>query len=71
MLEVISTIMLNFVAVYLVSYLVRGPMQEPTHIYPQTPTIASAAHLPRFWPATRLHLGFAIAIVACVRQRGG
>lgn len=65
-LEVISTIMLNFVALYLVSYLVRGPLQEPTHIYPQTSPIPAAAHLPRFGPLTRLHLGFAIAIVACV-----
>ena len=64
-LEVISTIMLNFVAAYLVSYLVRGPMQEPTHVYPQTSTIAAAAQLPRFGPTTRLHLGFAIAVVAC------
>ena len=47
-LEVISTILLNFVAANLVSYLVRGPMQEPTHIYPQTPTIPLAAQLPRF-----------------------
>ena len=27
--------MLNFVALYGVSYLVRGPLQEPTHVYPQ------------------------------------
>ena len=65
-LEVISTIMLNFVAAYLVSYLVRGPMQEPTHIYPQTETIASSAQLPRFGATTRLHVGFAIAVVACL-----
>jgi ABC-type uncharacterized transport system permease subunit len=65
-LEVISTIMLNFVALYLVSYLVRGPLQEPTHIYPQTSTIVDAAQLPRFASTTRLHVGFAIAIVACV-----
>jgi simple sugar transport system permease protein len=64
-LEVISTIMLNFVAAYLVSYLVRGPMQEPTHVYPQTATIATTAQLPRFGTSTRLHLGFAIAVVAC------
>jgi simple sugar transport system permease protein len=31
-LEVISTLMLNFVAQFGVSYLVRGPLQEPTHI---------------------------------------
>src|SRR4051812_42507469 len=65
-LEVISTIMLNFVALYLVSYLVRGPLQEPTHIYPQTSSIADAARLPRFSSATRLHFGFAIAVLACV-----
>jgi ABC-type uncharacterized transport system permease subunit len=64
-LEVISTIMLNFLAGYLVSYLVRGPMQEPTHIYPQTVSIASAARLPRLGTETRLHIGFAIAVMAC------
>jgi simple sugar transport system permease protein len=65
-LEVISTIMLNFVALYLVSFLVRGPLQEPTHIYPQTSSIVDAARLPRFGPTTRLHVGFAIAVAACV-----
>jgi len=64
-LEVISTIMLNFVAAYLVSYLVRGPLEEPTRVYPQTAAIAQTAQLRRFGPTTRLHTGFAIAIVAC------
>ncbi len=64
-LEVISTLMLNFVAAYLVSYLVRGPLQEPTHIYPQTESFVVAAQLPRFGSSTRLHAGFAIACVAC------
>lgn len=65
-LEVISTLMLNFVASYLISYLVRGPLQEPTHVYPQTLSVADAARLPRFGPTTRLHLGFALAIAACL-----
>ena len=39
-LEVISTLMLNFVALFGVSYLVRGPLQEPTRIYPQTLPLA-------------------------------
>lgn len=65
-LEVISTIMLNFVALHLVSYLVRGPLQEPTHIYPQTVTFVDAARLPRFGSTTRLHLGFLVAVLACV-----
>ncbi len=61
-LEVISTLMLNFVAVDLVSYLVRGPLQEPLHIYPQSPTLPPNARLPHFGPTTRLHWGFAIAV---------
>jgi ABC-type uncharacterized transport system permease subunit len=64
-LEVISTIMLNFVAAYAVSYLVRGPLQEPTHIYPQTPTFVLAAQLPKLSAGTRLHLGFVIAVCGC------
>ena len=64
-LEVISTIMLNFVALNLVGWLVRGPLQEPTHAYPQSATIAESARLPRI-PGTRLHLGVAIAIVAAL-----
>jgi len=31
-LEVISTILLNFIAAYLVSYLVRGALQEPLRV---------------------------------------
>ena len=62
-LEVISTLMLNFVAQYLVSYLVRGPLQEPTHVYPQTETFSTSAHLPLLISGQRLHLGYAIALV--------
>ncbi len=62
-LEVISTIMLNFVALHLVGVLVHGPMQEPLGIYPQSAPIADAARLPRIVPGTRLHAGFAIALL--------
>ena len=65
-LEVISTIMLNFIAANLVSYLVRGPLQEPTRVYPQTEIIATAARLPRLWPATRLHAGIVLALVVAL-----
>ena len=61
-LEVISTIMLNFVALYAVSYLVRGPLQEPTHAYPQSSSIAEALRLPRIHGAGRLHLGILLAL---------
>jgi simple sugar transport system permease protein len=64
-LEVISTIMLNFVALNLVGFIVRGPLQEPTHAYPQSSALPPEARLPRV-PGTRLHLGVAIAAFAAV-----
>lgn len=62
-LEVISTLMLNFVAADLVSYLVRGPLQEPLHIYPQSATLPAIARLPHFGSNTRLHWGIVLAVV--------
>ena len=62
-LEVISTIMLNFVALHLVGALVHGPLQEPLGIYPQSSPLPDAARLPRLLSGTRLHAGFVIAVV--------
>jgi ABC-type uncharacterized transport system permease subunit len=63
-LEVISTILLNFIALYLISFLVRGPLQEPTHVYPQSSSIPPYAQLPVILGGTRLHAGFILAIAA-------
>lgn len=65
-LEVISTIMLNFVALYAVSFLVRGPLQEPTHAYPQSSSIAEGVRLARIPGAGRLHIGIIIALVIAI-----
>jgi general nucleoside transport system permease protein len=61
-LEVISTLVLNFVAASLVSWMVQGPLQETRRVYPQSDPIAEAARLP-VMPGTRLHLGFAVGLV--------
>lgn len=61
--EVLSTLMMNFTAAYLISYLVRGPLQEPTRVYPQSPTISSALQLPIIITSSRLHAGFIIALL--------
>jgi simple sugar transport system permease protein len=61
-LEVISTLLLNFVADGLVSFMVQGPLQERQGIYPQSDQVAASAWLPVV-PGTRLHLGLALALV--------
>jgi simple sugar transport system permease protein len=61
--EVISTLLLNFVADAVVSFAVTGPLQEPTHIYPQSATIAVSAQLPKLVEGARMHLGLPIGLV--------
>lgn len=61
--EVISTIMLNFIAAGLVSYCVHGPLMEAEARYPQTDLLPPAAHLYRLLPPTRLHLGIPLALL--------
>jgi simple sugar transport system permease protein len=59
--EVITTLLLNYVAIHVAGWVVRGPLQEPRGVFPSTAEIAEAARLPLLVPGARLHLGFVIA----------
>lgn len=59
--EIITTIMLNYVALSLTSWLVKGPLRDPTLVSPQTPLIPIGDRLPH-WGTTRVHLGLGVAI---------
>ncbi len=64
--ETISTLLLNYVAILLVSFFVFGSMKDPESAnYPQTAQLAASAQLPAFF-GTRVHLGAALAIAALV-----
>jgi simple sugar transport system permease protein len=68
--EILSTVMLNAIAVQIMNFLLRGPMIDPTQLekaskIPQTARLLDAFRLPRLVP-TRLHLGFLIAVVLAV-----
>jgi ABC-type uncharacterized transport system permease subunit len=64
--EILSTIMMNAIAIQLMNMLLRGAMINTEQIgaarIPQTPRLAEAFDLPRLIP-TRLHLGTIIAVV--------
>jgi ABC-type uncharacterized transport system permease subunit len=64
-LEVISTLLLTFVAESLVSWMVQGPLQEAKGIYPQSDPLPLAARLPHL-PGSRLHLGIVVALLLAV-----
>lgn len=64
--EVINTIMMNYIAFNLTTYLVSGPMQSPTESF-KTPVIEESAKLFRFFePPIRFHIGFITAIGVAV-----
>ncbi len=60
--EVVTTLLLNSVALFGVSALLNGPWRNPISQWPQSPEIAASAIFPRLIPRTRLHLGFLLAI---------
>jgi simple sugar transport system permease protein len=61
--EVITTSMLNYVAIYLLAYLVHGPMMDPAGFnFPQSPLIADGLILLRLVEGTRLNVSFVVAL---------
>jgi len=68
--EILSTVMLNIVAVQLMNYLLRGPMIDPIEVdgsrIPQTERLTDNAAMPTLVDGTRLHLGVVIAVLAAV-----
>jgi simple sugar transport system permease protein len=62
--EIITSLMLNYVAILFSEYLVHGPWRDPGSFgFPGTPPLPDAAWLPR-WSITRVHLGLVFGLVA-------
>jgi ABC-type uncharacterized transport system permease subunit len=64
--EIVVTMLMNYIAVYFVSYLVQGPIKMPDQFYPQSAPILESARLPFIIPGTRLHVGFIIVLLFAV-----
>lgn len=66
--EVISTIMLNYIAANIEQYMLNYPMKEGgiTGPSPQTPPISELSKLKSILPPTNLNIGFIIAILAAI-----
>jgi simple sugar transport system permease protein len=60
--EIIVTILMNYIAIFVVSYFVHGPLKEEGW-NTQTPPVAATAQLPALWEGTRLHAGFYLALL--------
>ncbi len=64
--EILTTLLLNYVAIFFVNYLLYGPWKDPMYPgFPQTPRYPDAAILTQFFN-TRLHTGIIIGLVLAV-----
>lgn len=64
--EIINTIMLNYVATYIVAFLLNGPMQDIESGYQQSYIFPDSAKLGVIISDTRLHYGFLIGIALVI-----
>ena len=65
--EVVTTLLLNFVALLFVQMMLEGPLRDPMGMgWPQSPPVLPAAELPELLPRTRLHAGLLLALALAV-----
>ncbi|MCX6089420.1 MAG: ABC transporter permease, partial [Candidatus Atribacteria bacterium] len=61
--EIITTLMLNYIAIHVVDYFIYGPWKDPSNLgFPMTAAFPEIARLPLLG-TTRIHLGLFIALV--------
>lgn len=64
--EILSTLLLNYVAIIFMEHLYFGPWRDPAGFgFPGTAELPAAAWLP-LWPGTRLHLGLGLALLCAL-----
>lgn len=63
--EVINTIMMNYIALNMTSFLLNGPMkdQNPLNVIARTPLIAESARIAPLFDKLRIHWGFVLALI--------
>jgi ABC-type uncharacterized transport system permease subunit len=64
--EVITSLLLNYIAINLISYLVQNPLKEPNAPSPYSPLIAKSAQLPIILPGSLAHAGILLGAIAAV-----
>jgi ABC-type uncharacterized transport system permease subunit len=64
--EVVTTLLMNTIILFFISFLLNGVWRDPISGWPQSPTIADSAVFPTILPRSRLHIGFILAVIVVI-----
>jgi len=60
--EVLTTLMMNYIAIYMASYLLNGPLKSKASLFPETDLVGRDLWLDPLFPGTRIHAGILISL---------
>ncbi len=64
--DVVTTLLMNFIMIYIVQAILNGPWRNPKTMYPSSVPIAKNADFPIVIPNSRVHAGIFLSILAVI-----
>ncbi|MBI9101298.1 MAG: ABC transporter permease [Spirochaetales bacterium] len=64
--EIVVTMLLNYIAILLVSFFVHGPLKDPAGYYAQSKVLADTARLTHIFSGYNLHTGFWLFLLCTI-----
>ncbi|MBM4424005.1 MAG: ABC transporter permease [Chloroflexi bacterium] len=64
--EVVTTLLLNTVVLFVISFLLNGPWRDPVSGWPQSPQIAESTVFFKLIPRSRVHVGLIVAAITLI-----
>ena len=64
--EIVTTVMMNYIATLLLSYLLNNQLRDPTSAWAQSSPVATTAEFMQLLPPSRFHLGVIISFLITI-----
>jgi len=64
--DVVTTLLMNYIMIYIVSAILEGPWRDPVTSWPQSIMIAKNAEYPKLFARSRVHFGLIVAIIVII-----
>lgn len=62
--DVVTTLLMNYIILYLVTAILEGPWRDPVTMWPQSVMISPNAEFPKLIQKSRVHFGLIVGLLA-------